>query len=546
MVFTAPEESVMEKISTQALIDKILDECLLTQARRPIMKQFNPSGKYLWKQWKGTVFVETWKAMVRHALWCTLVYLVFSQYPQLKRVFAGLNLLYPQMLTITTFTLTFFVNESYNVWRKCLTTCRLLQGRLNDLGMALAGSAARQDWDKKLFANYSNNNNQSNSSEFTTSSRKILRLVGRYIRLFNILYYAALARSHRPLLTPQGMRRMENRGLMTYKERQVIKMAAVPVTQRHNAVLMWILRTVIEGRKAGHIDGGFGFEQQMMSKIQEIRAQSNSMESVLRGRMPFAYVHLVQVLTDAVLSLYPLMLFSNGMDISFQLGICGSLMLTSSYRGLFDLAKQLLDPFHNESFWKGQDALAVNTLIAETNAGSMRWTYCLDEYPISYESMKTGKLDDFMLPDEGFTKEVADETFEAQQEEKRAKREQKKLALQRIPSKSESAKESYANLVEELEAVQEELEKTRLILNAPPGSDFVPGIIVKNGTIAIDREGAIIEDADKSKKQANPADNDLESFVRAAEDEFGEAAIELIGMPDPQNTTALSPTDSFE
>ena len=391
MVFTAPEESVLEQLSTKDIIDKILDECLLTQARRPIMKQFNPSGKYIWKQWTGTVFVETWKSMVRHALWCMLVYLVFLRYPRVKHFFSGLNFLYPQLLSITTFTLTFFVNESYSVWRKCLTTCRMLQGRLNDLGMALAGSASRRD-----------DNEEDSSSVFTASSRKILLLVGRYIRLFNILYFAALARSHRPLLTPQGMRRMENRGLMTAKERQVIKRAPVPVTQRHNTVMMWVLRTVIDGRKAGHIDGGFGFEQQMMSKIQEVRSQSNSMESVLRGRMPFAYVHLVQVLIDTVLSLYPLMLFSKGVDVSFHLGICGSLMLTSSYQGLFDLAKQLLDPFHNENFWQGQDALVVNTLIAETNAGSMRWMYCLDEMPISYESIRKGKLDDFILPEEDF------------------------------------------------------------------------------------------------------------------------------------------------
>ena len=534
MVFTAPEESVLEQLSTKDIIDKILDECLLTQARRPIMKQFNPSGKYIWKQWTGTVFVETWKSMVRHALWCMLVYLVFLRYPRVKHFFSGLNFLYPQLLSITTFTLTFFVNESYSVWRKCLTTCRMLQGRLNDLGMALAGSASRRD-----------DNEEDSSSVFTASSRKILLLVGRYIRLFNILYFAALARSHRPLLTPQGMRRMENRGLMTAKERQVIKRAPVPVTQRHNTVMMWVLRTVIDGRKAGHIDGGFGFEQQMMSKIQEVRSQSNSMESVLRGRMPFAYVHLVQVLIDTVLSLYPLMLFSKGVDVSFHLGICGSLMLTSSYQGLFDLAKQLLDPFHNENFWQGQDALVVNTLIAETNAGSMRWMYCLDEMPISYESIRKGKLDDFILPEEGFSREVADAASEEQKEQKRSERERKKLALQRSGT-SEVVRESYAELVQELEAVQEELEKTRLILNAPPGSDFVPGLDEKNGTVAYNLEGAG-ENSDKRKNEESSRDKNLESFISAAEDEFGEAAIELIGIPNeaysPNKTTTSR--DSF-
>lgn len=263
MVFTPPE--TFESLSTQSMIDKLLDECLRTSARRPIMVQFNPSSSFIWSKWKGTVFAETWKSGVRHVLWSAFVFCVFTRYPRVKQVFAGFNSVWTQLLTVTLFTLTFYLNEAYSVWRKCLTTCRMLQGRMNDLVMALAGFSQRVD-------------NKDGSSEFTPSSRKILEVVARYIRLFNILSYASLTRSHRPLLTPQGMRRMENRGLMTGKERHLLQKIPVPVTQRHNAVLMWILRIVIDGRKAGHMEGGFGFEQQMMSKIQEIRAQANSME----------------------------------------------------------------------------------------------------------------------------------------------------------------------------------------------------------------------------------------------------------------------------
>lgn len=104
MVFTAPEESVLEQLSTQDIIDKILDECLLTQARRPIMKQFNPSAKYIWKHWTSSVYVETWKAMVKHLVWCMLVYAVFQKFSRVKYFFSGLNGLYPQLLSITTFT----------------------------------------------------------------------------------------------------------------------------------------------------------------------------------------------------------------------------------------------------------------------------------------------------------------------------------------------------------------------------------------------------------------------------------------------------------
>ena len=86
--------------------------------------------------------------------------------------------------------------------------------------------------------------------------------------------------------------------------------------------------------------------------------------------MPLAYAHIVQVLVDAVLWLYPVMAFSSSMPII--LSILGTGLLTLFYQGLFDLAKQFLDPYDNENYGAGDDPLVVDTLIAETNAGSVR------------------------------------------------------------------------------------------------------------------------------------------------------------------------------
>lgn len=481
------------------------------------MVQFNPSSKAIWKHWKGTVFAETWTSVVQHMIWSILVYYVFWRYPQVKQSFGGFGNLWGQLLSVTTFTLTFFVNESYSVWRNVLTTCRMLQGRMNDLGMALAGFAQRVD-------------NKDGCSEFTTASRKVLQLLSRYIRLFNIFTYASLTRSHRPLLTPQGMRRMAARGLLTSKECKSLLESPVAATQRHNAVLMWILRAILDARRAGHLDGGggnYGFEQLMTSKIQEIRAQSNSMESILRGRMPFAYAHIVQVLVDAVLWMYPIMAFSAGVDLSFHLGMCGTALLTSSYQGLFDLSKQFLDPFFNEAFWSGEDALVVDTLIAETNAGSLRWMYALDETPYAYKNIQKGELDEFLLPDEGISKEEADIETEKQQERKRIERELRKMASER--SHSEEARQYYKDkAAEELENLQEEFENTKLILNAPPGSDFVPGIDDKNATIPYEEEDLTGKREKKIRKDEDPKNENLESFIDAAEEELEENRGELV------------------
>jgi len=501
MVFTAPE-SIVEQVSTQDFIDKLLDDCLLTRAKQPIMVQFIPSSRYIWKRWKGTVFSDTWKSCVRHVIVSTIVFLISKLYPESTRfIFSKFHVLWAQLLSVTTFTLTFFVNQSYNVFKTCINTCRIVQGRLNDVIMSLAGSAERND------------DPNNDSSQFTPQSKNIMLVVSRYIRLFNILYYASLTRSHRPLLTPLAMRRMVSRGLITQNEYDLLMEPSIPATQRHNIVLMWMYRVSIEGREAGHVNVPY---RSTISKFQDIRAKSASIESLLRARMPFAYVHIVQVLVDTILWTYPLMALSEGMNLSFHLTLVGSAVLTASYQGLFDLAKQFLDPFHNENFWNGEDSLVVETLIAETNAGSMRWINCLNTMPMAYQSLKTGKLDEHILPVHGFSKEDADAKDEMLRIRKQEEKETELNAVAAAVSNSVFNEDKIIiqqyieeEVAKELEAVQEEFETTKNILNAPPASDFVPGVDDKNSTEPYD-----FGDDMKEEK--------LEKFMDKMEEEFEE------------------------
>jgi len=162
--------------------------------------------------------------------------------------------------------------------------------------------------------------------------------------------------------------------------------------------------------------------------------------------------------------LYPIVAFS--MHSSPLVGIGGSALLTICYQGLFDLAKQFLDPYYNENFWRGDDPLMVDTLIAETNSGSLRWMYCLDEMPIPYAKVKSGTLDEFILPDEGFTKEEAD----YMEDEQRVRERMEEASLHLSPREREE------RIAEAIENAEEEFEETRRIMEAPPGSDFVPGL----------------------------------------------------------------------
>ena len=334
---------------------------------------------------------------------CVILFIA-QTFPQLKGFLEGFGILWGQLLSVTTFTLTFFLNQSYALWRKCYELSRRLQGRLNDLGLLLATHASRKT-----------PSSPNDPSTYTPASRQLLELIARYIRLFNLLTYASFTRSHRPILTPRGMRRMVERGILTAQERQVLVDAEVPATQRHNAVIMWIMRLYIEGRAAGHLQGGSGHEQQFLEKCHVIRAQYGAIGDELQGRMPLAYVHIVQVLVDVILWLYPLMAFSNNM--SPMLGILGTGLLTMTYQGLFDLAKQFLDPYDNENYGKGEDPLCVDTLVAETNSGSVRWLYGFNEMPFGSQRVIDGELFDYQLPIRGYSVEE----LEKMEEEKRQK-----------------------------------------------------------------------------------------------------------------------------
>jgi hypothetical protein len=65
--------------------------------------------------------------------------------------------------------------------------------------------------------------------------------------------------------------------------------------------------------------------------------------------------------------------------------------------------KQLLDPYDNESYGKGEDPLVVDTLIAETNAGSLRWMHGLEQMPVTSQKIKDGELSEYLLPHRGYS-----------------------------------------------------------------------------------------------------------------------------------------------
>jgi len=412
----------------------------------------------------------------------TFVVILYGLYPKLKDNLQGFSILWGQLLSVTTFTLTFFLNQSYGLWRKCYDYSRRLQGRLNDLGLTLAAHATR-----------STPSSPDMPSTYTPQSRQALELVSRYVRVFNLLTYASFTRSHRPILTPRGMRRLVERGILTAKEREILSDAEVPATQRHNAVLIWLIRLFLEGRQSGIFEGGTGFEQQFMEKCHVIRAQYGAIGDELQGRMPLAYAHIVQILLDVVLWMYPFMALSTGM--AWYIGILGSGLLTMFYQGLFDLAKQFLDPYDNENYGKGDDPLVIDTLIAETNAGSVRWMNSFAQQPWSRQRLKDGELYDSILPQRGYSTEELMEKEEQEerelQERETARREKKLRDEERERERLEQMlKEHLPNIANGTNMVIREKRNGTALLT--PSGEILMDSVSEEGSV-FDEEKKLIE-----------------------------------------------------
>jgi hypothetical protein len=173
-----------------------------------------------------------------------------------------------------------------------------------------------------------------------------------------------------------------------------------------------------------------------------------------------------------------------------------------------------LDPFYNENFWNGDDALAVDTLIAETNAGSLRWMYSLDQMPIPYSNFAKADLDAYILPDEGYTSKEALARTERQKEVEAAVN-----VMLGIEEKKLTPEEFVQKAAEVYEAAQEEYEETKMILNAPPASDFVPGL---DDAEAIDATSPVTLFVESDKALAHTAEV-YGKYVNATEEEFQEA-----------------------
>jgi hypothetical protein len=208
-------------------------------------------------------------------------------------------------------------------------------------------------------------------------------------RLYHVLYWAQHVRPSKGdripscalLGTERGLDRLLARGCMTRREHELLTTELLlPKAARPAVILEWIGTRIVAARKQSIISGGAGFEQLCLEKLLLLRSVSASIDDDEAARMPLAYVHLVQILVDALVVLAPFALYAK-LGV-FMIPCVG--MQTIFYRGFLVLSKSFLDPFGNEDSLS--ENFNVHCLIRETNAGSIKWSRGIELLPFDSET----------------------------------------------------------------------------------------------------------------------------------------------------------------
>ncbi|CAN0205039.1 unnamed protein product, partial [Pylaiella littoralis] len=119
---------------------RVKAENLLTpEIPDPVIEQFVPTRAVLWRRWRGTMLEDTWGATLLN-MGAALVVCVACQrlqvfFPRLSEQLLEIDIIWKIHMTLTTFILTFFVSQSYDMWRSVYQTTRFVQGRLYNLLM---------------------------------------------------------------------------------------------------------------------------------------------------------------------------------------------------------------------------------------------------------------------------------------------------------------------------------------------------------------------------------------------------------------------------
>jgi hypothetical protein len=402
--------------------NQLTDWAVTHEANRPVICEYEPDTLWLWTKWRGTVLSMVyvpvlWNVLVGigidigvHAAsdnyWSLLAKPPVDD-PIIEQL-QGLNSLWGYQVTLCTFVLTFFTAEAYKHWRAVYFTTRAIQGRINDICMLVTIGAKNNN----IISNDNNNNNSNDPQAGEEEEEDLVTRITRLIRLSHTFFWAAtptcsngvgdggvrdgddaddLPREFRRdnaigplLLSKDGLFGLVQVGELTRQEADALLESGISPSQYAYILMEWVGLLVMDGLESGRLGNNnkncnnSGLEENILRQLSALRGEYFNIGDYAAGRMPLAYVQLVQVLVDSLVLLAPFSLYPEIGSLSIPL----SASLTMFFKGLLELSKSFLDPFGNEGY-PGQN-IRVDVLVSELNFGAAsRWVKAANAFPSS-------------------------------------------------------------------------------------------------------------------------------------------------------------------
>ena len=176
---------------------------------------------------------------------------------------------------LATFILTFYLQQAYTFWRRVYNQGRAIQGRLNDYELTVATNCKRKS-----------------DGSMIPEAKDLMEDVGQFSRLFHILMWASTAERFKILQTPQGLRRMTSRGILTSRQLQTLENLRVklelPETKLFYAPLEWMMIRINKAMDDGCLSNDTATKSRLIQFITKLRASHATILDELDARMPLA------------------------------------------------------------------------------------------------------------------------------------------------------------------------------------------------------------------------------------------------------------------
>jgi hypothetical protein len=290
-------------------LDELTEWAIADEANRPILCEWEPDALWLWTKWRGTALSITYIPILinialgigvdRFVHWNSeSTWALFAVPPEsdpLIQQLVAMKGLWECQLTLCTFILAFFTSQAYAHWQSVYFTTRKIQGRINDVCMLLTISAKRSSVTNTV------NRKDKITTGYDKEARELVETCTRLMRLSHTFFWAStptisngvgdaavldgdhnsdLPKSERAndaigplLLSPMGLQGLVEANELTREEMKALLYSGLPPSQYPYVLLEWVGLYTIEGLRDGTLDGGYGVENQLMSRLTDVRAE---------------------------------------------------------------------------------------------------------------------------------------------------------------------------------------------------------------------------------------------------------------------------------